>query len=113
MYIHFEYKDGSNPYISTTNKNLFKMVCKYYLTQKSKRAFEVEGKSEIWTSNPNKKMSAYQKRRFHLEEFAKQWQYDFADMRYTWDDMFFWGSFFEEYGKKYGLLREFRKNGII
>jgi len=113
MYIHFDYKDGSNPYISTTNKNLFKMICKYYLTQTGEKAFKIEGKNEIWTSNPNKKMSAYQKRRFFLEEFAKNWQYNFADMRYDWQTIIEYTAFFEEYGKKYGLLREFRENGII
>lgn len=113
MYIHFKYKNGSNPYITTNNKNLFGMICKYYLKQTGARTFEVLGKSAIWTSRPDKKMSAYQKRRFFLEEFAKQWQYDFSEMVYSWEDVINWGAFFEEYGKKYGLLREFRENGII
>ena len=112
MYINFTYQDGSNPYISTTSKNLFGMICKYCLRQTGARSFEVLGKSEIWTSRPDKKLSAYQKKRFFLEEFAKQWQYDFAEMIYSWEDVIFWGNFFETYGKKYGLLREFRENGI-
>ena len=33
MYTHFTYKDGSNPYISFTNKKFFKMICKYHIEQ--------------------------------------------------------------------------------
>ena len=32
---------------------------------------------------------------------------------YSWDDLASWGDFFTETGKRFGLLREFRENGII
>lgn len=109
MYIHFKYRNGSNPYITTTNENLFKMICKYYLYQTGEKAFEVGDKINA-EFKQNK--SPYQFKQYVLRMFAIEWQYDFADMRYSWGDLSEWGAFFEEYGKKYGLLREFRENGI-
>lgn len=108
MYIHFRYKNGSNPYITTNNKNLFKMITKYFLEQTGENSFEV-----LHEIPRDIKKSGYQRKRFILKQFAIEWQYNFSGMRYSWEDVIFWGSFFEEYGKKYGLLREFRENGII
>ena len=112
MYINFIYNNGSNPYIATNNKNLFKMICKYCLTQTGADSFRVEGKAQILTTHPERKLSDYQKKRLSLETFAQEWQLNFPDMVYSWAELVNWGAFFEEYGKKYGLLREFHENGI-
>ena len=110
MYIQFIYKDGSNPYITTTTKNLFNMICKYELNQIGAYDFKV-----IWKRPKYKK--TYEAIQGVLRDFAINWQQDFRYFGekgfYSWGDVAFWGSFFEEYGKKYGLLREFRDNGII
>ena len=106
MYIHFKYKNGSNPYISTTDGTLFKMICKYHLEREFDTGFIVHEKRE-----PYKK--SYKNLQNILREFAIDWQSDFPRFTYSWGSLADWGGFFEEYGKKYGLLREFRENGII
>ena len=106
MYINFTYKNGSNPYITTTNSNLFNMLCKYDLEQVGSASFYVLGRR-------GKFKKTYQTKRAILRDFAINWQYDFSNLLYSWGNLADWGAFFEEYGKKYGLLREFRENGII
>jgi len=112
MYINFAFNDGSNPYITANNKGLFDMVCKYILTQTGASSFDVEGEASILTIHTDRKLSNYQKKRLSLKTFAREWQFNFSDMVYSWDELIRWGAFFEEYGRKYGLLREFRENGI-
>lgn len=106
MYINFTYKNGSNPYITTTNSNLFNMICKYDLEQVGAASFYVLAKRE-------KFKKTYQSKRAILRDFAINWQSEFSSLIYSWGNLADWGAFFEEYGKKYGLLREFRENGII
>lgn len=106
MWIQFNYKDGSNPYITTNTKNLFNMILKYHLEQVDADGFEV-----IERRKPYKK--TYESIKGVLVDFAIDWQRAFSELVYDWGAVAFWGSFFEEYGKKYGLLREFRENGII
>lgn len=106
MYIHFRYRNGSNPYISTTTENLFKMICKYDLRQTGAADFMVVYKREPYKKN-------YKALQEVLRNFAVEWQYMFSELCYSWGDLAEWSAFFEEYGKKYGLLREFRENGII
>ena len=105
MYIHFRYRNGSNPYITKTNGYFFKMICKYELTRDFDKGYVVEIERK-----PYKK--TYKALQEILREFAQEWQNDFPRFTYSWLDMAEWGAFFEEYGKKYGLLREFRENGI-
>lgn len=111
MYVGFEFKDGSNPYIATSNKAFWKMLNKYYITQTSENTFEVEGKLELWSATP-RKLSSYDRAQAILQSFAIEWQYKFSELNYSWGELAMWQSFFEEYGRKYGLLREFRENAI-
>ena len=113
MYIVFSYTDNSNNYISMNNKNFFKMICKYCITQLDTKYYVIDGKKAFYTIHPEKKTSDYEKKRFFLQMFAQEWQSDFDRFTYTLNDILGYQSFFEEYGKKYGLLREFRENGII
>ena len=106
MYVHFDYANGSNPYITMTNKRLFDMVCKYHLTQIGNKAY-VAMSERVWGSHDYKGKQAV------LRDFAIQWQHDFNDFCYSWGDLADYGDFFEEYGRKYGLLGEFRENGIL
>lgn len=107
MYTQFIYKIGGNPYISTNNHNLFKMILKYHLNQFDCKSFVVLSPRE-WRG-----AKTYNDKRAVLAAFAQDWQYKFSDMVYDWGSLADWGAFFEEYGKKYGLLREFRENGIL
>ena len=107
MYTQFIFKSGSNSYIATTHENLFKMICKYYLSQFDCKSFSVNGRRE-WRG-----AKTYEDKKVILQSFAVDWQLKNPDMSYTWHDLTEWGAFFEDYGRKFGLLREFRENGIL
>ena len=110
MYICFTYEDGSNPYICTTRKKLWEMLNKYYVEQTGEMSFCVLGRCEVWTAR--KTLSDYQRKQTILRDFAVEWQYRFSDFCYSWADLSEWADFFCEYGKRFGLLREFRENCI-
>lgn len=110
MYINFTFADGSNPYICTSNKKLWDMINRYCVDQTGETSFCVLGHGEVLTLG--KRLSAYQKKQAVLRDFAIEWQYRFADFCYSWGELADWQDFFCEYGKKYGLLREFRENAI-
>ena len=57
------------------------------------------------------KMSKYQIEKENVREQAIEWQHSAQDMSY--EELFAWTSYFYMMGRKYGLLREFRENGII
>lgn len=109
MYIDFKFWDGSNPYIAITPKSLFFMVWRYYLVQTGEKSFYVSGLRE-WNGKPRKDYKICQD---ILRAFAIEWQHDFSNFDYSYDDLAMWGAFFEEYGHRFGLLREFLENGII
>ena len=106
MYCGFIFEDGSNPYITKTNKAFFDMLCEYDIRQTGARVFRVK-LSRGWTGR-----KTYDDKKWLLREAAIDWQSSFPDMDYSYDDLAMWGDFFREYGKKYGLLREFAENGI-
>ena len=109
IWVHFKYRNGGNPYISWCNDGLFHMICKYYLTPSwyDRNAFIVEEVRE------HSKHQTYNEKKQILQDFAILWQDYTKTVNFSWDDLTKWGAFFTEYGKKYGLLREFRENGII
>lgn len=43
MLVRFEYANGANPYIATSNKKMFEMFCNYYTTQFNSNCFVVNG----------------------------------------------------------------------
>lgn len=104
MLIRFLFTDGSNPYLAKTNEKIFRMFCKYYTQQVSRVVFEVIAEREWFVEKD------YKHKKDILREVAIEWQS--GDFNYAWDDLINWGNFFEEMGRKYGLLTEFRENGI-
>lgn len=54
----------------------------------------------------------YQKRKEEVRQEAIDWQLDFGNHNYSWGELAYYGDYFERLGKRYGLLREFRENGI-
>jgi len=108
MFTQFIYKSGSNPYITTTNKRLFAMICKYDVEQFDDISFNVCGLRK-WKNNRR----SYEDKKEVLRAFAIDWQRFFENTSYSWSQLADWQNFFEEYGKKYGLLTEFRENAII
>ena len=47
-----------------------------------------------------------------IEEKARTWQLEFSEHNYSWGELAEWGDYFRKMGKRYGLLKEFRENGI-
>lgn len=54
----------------------------------------------------------YAERKAAAEQEAIEWLSDFANHNYSYDELAEWADYFRKLGKKYGLLREFRENGI-
>lgn len=107
MYIAFDSFNGSNPYIAANNETLFEMVCKYISTQSEPHIFIINERRK-WNGKPG-----YTGKKEVLRAFAQEWQSNFSRFNYSMLELANWCDFFMEYGKKYGLLREFYENGII
>lgn len=58
-------------------------------------------------------MNAYQKAKARARNKAIEWQHEASDQNYSYGELAYWGDYFERLGKRYGLVREFRENGII
>lgn len=110
MYAQFIFKDGSNPYITRTNKEFFRMMKKYNPMQIGRFTFEC---SEVCdTDYRYYGLTSYAENQEALRNIAIEWQYNFEEMNYSWGDLSEWQDFFTEYGRKYGLMREFKENAI-
>ena len=55
----------------------------------------------------------YELRKADVRDQAIQWQADFGNHNYSYGELAFHQNYFENLGKRYGLLREFRSEGII
>lgn len=109
VWFHFEFADHSNPYIAIRTDTFWFMVQRYYLTQIGEKNFYVEGMRETSGKHPFTR----EVNKAILQSFAQDWQRNFEHFNYSYQELADWQTFFEEYGRKYGLLREFRENGII
>ena len=58
-------------------------------------------------------MKTYRERKEAAREQAIEFQLSHGDHSYSWGELATLGSYFEKMGKRYGLLKEFRENGII
>ena len=56
-------------------------------------------------------MNKYQKEKTRNE--AIDWQADFANHNYSYGELAYFSDYFETKARRYGLVREFRENGII
>jgi hypothetical protein len=59
------------------------------------------------------KVNSYQRGKENARNEAKKWQIDVADKDLSWWDVAHFSDYFEKIGKRFGLIREFRENGII
>lgn len=57
-------------------------------------------------------MKTYAVRKAEVREEAIDWQLDFENHDYSWGELADWQTYFETLGRRYGLLTEFRENGI-
>lgn len=58
-------------------------------------------------------MSRYSVNKERVRKMAIEWQYDFYNHNYSWGDLAVYSEMFTRLGKRYGLIKEFRENGII
>lgn len=58
-------------------------------------------------------MNAYQKAKEKARNKAIEWQLDFGNHNYSWGELVYYSGYFERLGKRYGLIEEFRENGIL
>lgn len=56
-------------------------------------------------------MTEYRRRKASARCKAIEWQA--ADAAHSWEELAEATAYFEKLGRRYGLLREFRENGII
>ena len=57
-------------------------------------------------------MKTYAERKAEVRAEAIEWQADFGNHDYSWGEVADWTNYFETMGRRYGLLTEFRENGI-
>lgn len=58
-------------------------------------------------------MKTYQERKEEAREQAKIWQYESSIMFCSWQYIAEKTSYFYKLAKRYGLIKEFKENGII
>ena len=58
-------------------------------------------------------MNKYQQAKERARQKAIDWQLTFSDNVYYWSDLADFAVYFEKLGKHYGLIKEFKENGII
>ena len=58
-------------------------------------------------------MTKYQKAKENARNKAVEWQSSFYDQNYSYGELAYYGEYFSRLAKQYGLVREFKENGII
>ena len=59
------------------------------------------------------KCNKYQIKKYEIRQEAIEWQNNFELNNYSWGELAKMQANFEKNAKRYGLLKEFRENGII
>ena len=58
-------------------------------------------------------MNTYQKNKARVRDMAQIWQAATAERNISWGELAESAIYFAKIGKRYGLLTEFKENGII
>lgn len=58
-------------------------------------------------------MNTYRKSQERARDKAVEWQLDSGDQNYSYGELVYWQNYFTRLAKRYGLVKEFRENGII
>lgn len=114
MLVQFNFENGGNPYIVKTNAEIFRMIKKYCIHDFITLENIKTGGEAVYLSVHKNKNSERERAKCALRELAFLWK-EFINgyNDYMYYEFSFWANFFKEYGKKYGLLTEFRASGII
>lgn len=115
MWAHIEWNDGSNPYVALHNET-FEEVCygnELKLLGFSPARFLATNRRNIREFGHQRPSNDYYSRKY----FWRKWFIDFSDesvnFSESWNDVVEWTDFAEYIARKYGLVREFRENGIL
>lgn len=58
-------------------------------------------------------MSTYRKAQERARNKAVEWQMNFNNHDYSCGELVYWQEYFGKLAKRYGLIREFKENGIV
>ena len=58
-------------------------------------------------------MKTYQQKKNEIRQQAIEWQNNVSNKALHWSSVFWGAVYFEQKGRRYGLLTEFKENGII
>ena len=58
-------------------------------------------------------MNKYAKEKANARNKAIDWQMDFQNHNYSYEELSYFSNYFNKLAKRYGLVGEFRENGII
>ena len=58
-------------------------------------------------------MNKYQKNKARARQTAIAWQAAMSETAPTWGELAESTAYFEKIGKRYGLIKEFKENGIL
>ena len=106
----FEFKDGSNPYGVWDNRQdeFFRMIVAWNPVIINDNTFYCVEPTKAYYGKVD-----YQFKKNALRNFAIDWQANIAGIfDLSYGELSWWQTFFETYGKRYGLLKEFRENCI-
>ena len=104
----YYFNDGSNPYISYTYRRFWEMLMAFDPEMIDNNHFRIAGYMRY-------KPTTYEGKKDRLRNFAIHWQdrIGSGDFDMSWENVLDWQGFFYHYGKHYGLIREFKENGIL
>ena len=57
--------------------------------------------------------SNYKEQKEYIRNLTIEWQHDFADVNYYYSELAEFYELFMKCGRRYGLLKEFKENGIL
>ena len=94
-----------------TNSDVQRELCKYIDEQGYNPAIKKWVNSVEWVPTV-KKRKTYEQRKEEARQEAIDWQLNDGDYPYSYGGLAIVADYFEKLGRRYGLLREFRENGI-
>ena len=104
FYKHFEFFNGSNPYITFTAGAFLWMINNYNIT--------IINNDFMYIDGPKKPAKTYKEKKEALREFAIYYQSWAAGAVQSWAEVASWADFFDYAGRRFGLLSEFKENCI-
>jgi hypothetical protein len=53
------------------------------------------------------------KNKVQARDFAIEWQHNTSEQSLSYAELLYWKIYFEKIAKKFGLIKEFKENGIL